>query len=340
MYVDKIDDLVDKIIDDFNLTVIQKNIDKFTEINFVKYQLDFNKMLDDYGKKINMDKITSDPDVQRSIIEIIKKYLAYYVFMMVAYEYRGTLDNYVINVIEFSKNQISFNFKIENFFNSESNSIVIANYQLIRNSIELLNAEKAKYNILIKKSEYKNALDFLAQFDKDLLELLKNKKDIHNLIKIIILYTMFFKKDKKELYKLLEKTDEAQGEYIYIDIIMPTRNYVDFAAIENAIIELNDTLLVSDIYKLLTDPDDVPVDKQIEDKINELINSKILIPITHDFLLYNKSSESYDKGENIDDKRRQSIKQKEDTKIKYIVNRIDNASELYNKNNTPDMIKI
>ena len=58
--------------------------------------------------------------------------------------------------------------------------------------------------------------------------------------------------EKKELYKLLEKTEEAQGEYIYIDIVMPTRNYIDYAAIENAITELDDTVIVSDVYKLLT----------------------------------------------------------------------------------------
>lgn len=340
MYIDKIDDLVDKIIDDFNINVIQKNLDKFTEVNFVKYQLDFNKLLDNYGKNINVDKITSDPDTQHSIVEVIKKYLAYYIFMIIAYGYKGTLDSYVINVIEFTKHQISFNFKVNNFFNSESNSNVIAYYQLIKHVIELLDADKTKYNSLIKKTDYKSAIDFLGQFDEEIIKALKIEKTrANNLIKIIILHEMFIKTDKKELYKLLEKTEETQGEYIYIDIVMPSKHYVDFAAIENAVIELDDRALVADIYKLLTDPSDIFIDKSVDDKINELISSGIMIPIVHDFLLYNKMGETYDKTENTDDKRRQSIKQKEDTKIKYIVNRIDSASELFNKNNTPDMVK-
>ena len=45
MYINKIDDLIDKVIDDFNSSVIQSDsrIPKIIkELNFVKYQSDLN----------------------------------------------------------------------------------------------------------------------------------------------------------------------------------------------------------------------------------------------------------------------------------------------------------
>ena len=55
----------------------------------------------------------------------------------------------------------------------------------------------------------------------------------------------------------------------------------------------------------------------VDEKILELINRKILIPIVDDFLLFHKDNETYEKG-TTENKHR-----KEDTKIKYIINIID-----------------
>jgi UDP-N-acetylmuramoylalanine-D-glutamate ligase len=64
--------------------------------------------------------------------------------------------------------------------------------------------------------------------------------------------------------------------------------------------------------------------ESLDDKIIKLLNTKLLIPITEDFLLYHKDNESYEKNTYDINK-----KKKEDTKIKYIINKIDTFSEYY-----------
>ena len=49
----------------------------------------------------------------------------------------------------------------------------------------------------------------------------------------------------------------------------------------------------------------------------------MIIPVTKDLLLYHSNSEKYDNNKN--------DKDKNDTKIKYIVNKIDNSTELFSK---------
>ena len=62
---------------------------------------------------------------------------------------------------------------------------------------------------------------------------------------------------------------------------------------------------------------DLSPQKSVEQKIIDLIESGIVCPICDDFLLYHKQSEKYDRHEE------DTVKKKEDTKIKYIVNKID-----------------
>ena len=141
MYINKIDELVDKIIDNFHNVVILKNKDfiKITkESNFVKYQELLNKILIGYDKYIDkkkLNKIIRNPNNVNTIINILKKYIGYYVFLYIGFLYKDKRDTYINNVIEFSKNQHNFDYRITNFFNSESNSNIIRFFILIKNII-------------------------------------------------------------------------------------------------------------------------------------------------------------------------------------------------------------
>ena len=60
-------------------------------------------------------------------------------------------------------------------------------------------------------------------------------------------------------------------------------------------------------------------------KIQKLLDTHLIVPIVDDFILYHKDNERYEKQlSGISDK-----KNKEDTKIKYIVNKINTVSDYY-----------
>jgi hypothetical protein len=122
MYIDKIDDLIDKILDDFYATIIleDKRFKLFLqEMNFVKYQSDINDIVKKYISNLNLSDIkqfVTNNDIINKIIDVIKKYIILYIFLYIGFYYTSTDSIYANNIIEFTKNQSSYNFKIEGFF--------------------------------------------------------------------------------------------------------------------------------------------------------------------------------------------------------------------------------
>lgn len=343
MYINKIDELIDKIIDDFFNNVIIKKKDfvkLLKEINFVKYQLEINKVLTAYENSINKEElgklIPNDENI-KTIIETIKRYLAYYIFLTIGFFYKGKIETFINNVIEFSKNQPSFDLRIDNFFNSESNSNIIKFNEIAKGAKMLVDADQATISHLVKKPSLKESIEFLNKIGQEIViknfkldSLNKNESlQCHNILKTLIINELYFGIDKKEVFEILEAAEKEKGSYIFIDIVVPKMDYVDFTAIENALSEKDIELgLANELYDLITETENVELTTEItlDDKILTLINNNILIPISEDFLLYHKDSEKYEK-EFIDSKK----KKKEDTKIRYIVSKIDNITEFYSE---------
>jgi tetratricopeptide (TPR) repeat protein len=213
----------------------------------------------------------------------------------------------------------------------------------------------AAYNRLgilyAKQKEFKDAIDFLNQFGNDfvtdnfkLKNLNKNKfTQGHNIIKTIIINELYTKIDKDEIKTILLASEKETAEYTFIDIVVPREEYIDFNAIENVLSEEDiQNGLSNEIYEILTKVEDMDKIKIVthDDKILNLINNNILVPIVDDFLLYHKDSEKYDKTPYDPTKAK---KRKEDTRIKYITNKIDIVSDMYSKNvkaNSDTMKKI
>ena len=123
----------------------------------------------------------------------------------------------------------------------------------------------------------------------------------------------------------VEKEDNV---YIYIDIVVPKTTYIDYSIIESMLpIKDLESGLANDIYDMITDTTQDFMDLNIDKKIKKLINNKLIIPIVDDFMLYHKDSEVYEKVTSTDQK-----KKKEDTRIKYIVSKIDSVAEYYSTN--------
>lgn len=340
MYINKVDELIDRIIDDFYNSVIIKNR-SFSKIaneqNFVKYQLDINKILAEYTKSIDISKVKdviSNENIPK-ILNIIKRYLAYYLFLTIAFN-QPKNDTFVNNIIEFTKNQGTFNFKIDNFFNSENNSILIKFHQIVKNTVIVLDLEPSKLQIAANKPEFRDTIEFLNDLGQSFvvenfkIENLKGDKNLqgHNIIKTIIFSDLYMKREKKDVYDVILSIEKEKGEFTFIDIVLPKSFYIDYTAVENLLDEKETEMgMASDLFDFIQKNEDLSkkIDLAPEEKFTELIDNKIIVPVVDDFLLYHKDSEKYEKYTGpIDPKKR-----KEDTKVRYIVNKIDSVSDLY-----------
>ncbi len=312
MYVNKIDEIIDNVIDDFYNRIILKEFSKYLkDTNFVKFQLEINKSLETYINNLSfgteeLTKSILNKENYAKIKENLKKYIVYYMFLTFAFYYDGKSSTFINNILEFTKNQPKYRVHIDNFFNSESNGIIIKYYMLIKNILILLEADTVRLATLSKNKSYTDAINFLNNLGQDIVDnnfRLKKlngnvSEQCHNIVKTIIISEIYIKNDKKDLYNFLENVEEEQGEFIYIDIVVPVTEYIDYHAVETAL-SINDMEkgLVSEIYDLLSDKqsDIYQRAKTVDQKILELIDSGLLIPITEDFLLYHKDGEKYDK---------------------------------------------
>lgn len=344
MYINRIDDLLDKIIDDFYNSIIIKNAiiqDIENEINFVKYQREINQILINYINTINIDEIrelVKSEDTVKIITNIIKRYIAIYFFLTIGAFYKGKEDTFINNIVEFTKNQAGYGLKIENFFNSENNAMIIQYYNLITNILTIVNSDLNKLQSYIQKSNYKEAIEFLNSLGQDYVDdvfrlsnLDNNVNDqIHNIIKTVIILLIYKKNEKEAVFNILESVENEEGEYIFIDIVVPRKQVINYSTIENLLSKADlDRGMANEIWNFIMDQDSNVHLRTIDndEKILKLINSKILVPITDEFLMYHKDTERYDKGSNDPTK----IKKKEDTKIRYIVTKIDRVSEYYSE---------
>jgi hypothetical protein len=332
MYFNNLEDLIDKMFDDFYQTLVKdKKFQKIlTETNFVKNQKEINDIFTIYSKTINLDSYANF-QIRNMILEIIKKYITIYLFLYIGFFYSKPESSYINNIVEITKNQSQYEFKILNFFNSESTSLIVESYQAISHINIYINSTPAKKDILSKSKSYESTIKFIESFNEEFIKTTFLLKDLnvsaHNIIKTFILVNIYLNKEKQSLIKNLELLESSEGEFIFIDIVMPKREQIDFRSIESLFTrkQIIDGVAytfwdyITEYEKSLT-----YIPESNDEKILKLINTGLFIPITDDILLFHQSAEKYDK---LNDQ----TKSKEDTKIRYIIDKIDSAIEPLNK---------
>lgn len=337
MYINKIDELIDQTLDNFyeyfKKNPLFENIKK--EYNFVKYQNQINELIKKYIDKIDKSKlesIISDKSNINQIIDILKRYIAYYIYMTIAYFYESKRELYVTNIVECSKNQKNSNIQINNFFNSENNAIIINFYTLIKNILTLVSMKTIdKIKIVVENNPliYERTIKFFNSLGQSFVEdhFIKND-NLHNIIKTIIFRELYLNQEKTEVYNIINQKEKQDGEYIYIDIMVSKKDKIlDYNSIEKLFsIDERRAGLVDEIYDFIVETDNKRIENIISDdeKIVKLISNNIIIPISEDFLRYHKDSEKYDIPDS-----NSKTKEKEDTKIKYIVSKTNNLRNFY-----------
>lgn len=342
MHINKIEDLIDKIFDDFYINIILKN-NIFSKIriesNFIKFQKDINDIVNTYIETIPdgyILDIANKGEGYNTIIDTLKRYIMLYIFLNIGIFYSGKTDIFINNLIEFSRNQSGYSLSIDNFFNSESNSMIIKLYYICKNIITLVSKNKFNIESINREPYAEDTIKFIETLGTQIVEASFNLKklnnnvdeQVHNIIKTLLIINVYIANDKKILYSMIESSEFAQNEFMFIDIIEPITELINFTSIENILSkEEIDSGLAYDVWDYL---EQVNIEsKNIlsnDEKINILINSGNLIPILDDFLLYHMDNEKYDKTI------QSAKKNKEDTKIKYIIGKIDTVTELYSEN--------
>jgi len=348
MYINQIDNLFDGIINKFNIFLISKKVfERFNEdANFVKYLNEIIELIKLFIQELNLKEIEELIGTKSHInyiIEIIKRYCAIYIYLGIAYYYKNDRDLFITNIIETGKSVKDTTFNINNFFNSENNSKIITMFSIIKDILKLneyKTMERVKIILNNEPVKYMNTITLLNNIGEDYFEkYLMISDNFHNILKTLIFKKIYLIEEKTEIIKLLEETEIQEAEYKYIDIVESTQEkLIDFTFLQNILradlskAELFRSNLANEYYDFM---DEYKKEQELRifgntKMIDFLLSNNILIPITEDFLRYHKNTEKYDKDISGD------LKERDATKIKYIINKINRVanmnSEIYMKN--------
>jgi hypothetical protein len=338
MYINQIDNLFDGILNKFYIFLIKKKtFERFTEEeNFVKYMNDIIDIIKLFINELNINEIENlitSKSHKNYIIDIIKRYCAFYIYLGIAYHYRESRDLFITNIIETSKNVKDSTFNINNFYNSENNAKIITMFSIIKDIIKLTEfktIDRIKIILSNEPVKYEKTVQLLNSIGEDyFVEYFMVKDNFHNILKTLIFKQIYLLEEKNEIVKLLESAEIDNAEYKYIDIVLSNADkIIDFSFLQNIVKETSELFrsnLANEYYDFLEENK-----KQQElniigntKMIDFLFSNKIFIPITEDFLRYHKLTEKYDKditGE---------LKDRDATKIKYIINKINKVINMY-----------
>jgi hypothetical protein len=191
MYINQIDNLFDGIINNFYIFLQKKKIfERFSDDqNFVKYMNEIIDTIKLFIQELNIKEIEdliNSKTHSKYIIEIIKRYCAFYIYLGIAYLYKGDRDLFITNIVETSKNIKDSTFNINNFYNSENNSKIIIMFSIIKDIIKLREhktIERIKIIINNDPIKYGTTINLLNSIGEDYFEkFLFIEDNFHNLL--------------------------------------------------------------------------------------------------------------------------------------------------------------
>ena len=339
MYINQIDDLFNTLLDSFNQKMVKNNFLKslLIDINFVKYQNQILIFIQDFinneMKKL-VYNITKVESVVNILLNIMTRYCAYYIYLAIAYHYKGNHSLFITNLVETSKYQKDSIIQINNFFNSETNSRIIQYFYDIKNLLSLFEFKSIdKIKILLSNNslKYESTIRLFNELGEDyVVDNFLIDNNMLNIIKTLILRFIYFKEDKNDIihtFDDIKNTDNDTNEYKFIEIIVSNkRKKIDYIAIQN-ILSLNQLKsgFAEELYDYINEVaniNEINTDDTFSG-LKFLFNKRIIIPITEDFLRYHKDTEKYD--EIITDR----TKNRDNTKIKYIISKMNNIINYY-----------
>lgn len=376
MYVNQIDSIIDKILDNLYLEGLKKDntfnsIVNGKKINYVEYREKINLFIQQFMDQVDkseIQKLINNKENLARIMDIIKRYVAYYYFLSIAYYYAGGIKDFRNNLIQYSKLQENSSFTVKNFFDTENNYQLINFYKIIKDVSKIITMTEMQKKTL-NPLDVKDAITFLNNLGSEYVNnyfLMIVKKDgseqveinVHNLIKTIVFNNIYRNQEQNMVFEILNDLEESKHEYTFIDIVVSGDDVADFESYRQIFLgEDNSEVIAKDLYDLsneLAKPSTLP---SSETKNVHLLEFNMITPIVDNFLRYHRDTEKLEtEGDKaftmplVSNNNAKNIqmallyqqrKKKENTRAQLIVNKIDAISDYYSENvqNNADVLR-
>jgi hypothetical protein len=287
MFINQIDEIINNVID----SIYKKKLD-------VEQILSKKSLLNLIDKKLynNINSLLGNR-YSYNILTIIEKLLLSLIILLSGID-KKDFTIYIVNLSKISPNLLD----------SETISKIIKLYNLY-------------IDIKLKKNK-----DLINNINESFLNA-KNKESTFNLIKILIIKYVYVEEFRQNILELIENKELENAEFKYIEIIDSKDEEIDYNNLE-MLFDINEKRFSEIFYQMIIDYENDLFEENIsvEQKINYLFKKKILIPITDEFLRYNKYNEKFNNP---------NIKL---DKIRTVVSNINTVTDIYSKKN-PDYEK-
>jgi hypothetical protein len=237
-----------------------------------------NNIIDSvYKTKLNTDVLIKN----KSLLDIIDKKMYKNINNLLGVRYSKNIINIIETIIlyliillsgikqkDFAKYIIELSKKNNNLLDSETISKIIKIYNIY---------------VDIKLKKNKDLINDIDEF------FLKNKESEFNLIKIIIVNYVYLGEYRQYILELIENKELENTESKIIEIIDSKEDEIDYNNLE-MLFDINEKYLSEIFYQMIVDYENNIFEDNLssEQKINKLFSKKILIPITDEFIRYNK----------------------------------------------------
>ena len=134
--------------------------------------------------------------------------------------------------------------------------------------------------------------------------------------------------DRENIIDILNKKEKDNAEYKFIEIVVSKSNKIaDFTIIQNFLAkEKMNPKMAKDLYQYLEDyvtKEEIYLENK-EQILDYIFTDNIFIPISQDFLKYHRDNEKYEFET-------KEFKERDATKIKYIVQKFFKVQSLHDK---------
>lgn len=311
--INTLDELVDQEIDYF-FSIIEPDIkaNKYTLDTITKlitqYKTEFPKS--EFYKGLIL--LLGNEENVKIIEQIIFDYLHYY-----------TIVWFII--LDTKKSVWSDRFTLT----TEKTSKIMNLSEIVGLLVELFKSPPDQIVNIVKNNleKYNKTLDILNMFSTEFIEqnLRGNAPDKkHNLIKTIIFAQYYLLEDKRKTVKILYLQELNKLPTKYIDTFVSNIETIDYATLESLFSKKDiQNGLVNDLYQLISQ-DNTAKALSAENKIKFLFENKVIVPITQEFLRYHKDVERA-----LDVIQTEGKADKDNTRIKYIIGKLNNIINFY-----------